>query len=594
MRKLLTKWKSSLKWKLIIVCMAIVFFNLSVVGYFVHQQVSSAIEQDAMESSGLVLKQANLYLSEYLDEIEKFMFSLGMSQELFSWSTLYGERKAESVVPYSIIQKDYMQPFARGHSELLSIGLFSTRGNEAHFSPHYGLNFHYSMREERWFGEVAPAGKTTYIVTMNENYVNDSFRPVPMQVITMVKKFGFNGAIYVKVDIQPTLLQTILNEINLGSHVTGFIVNAKGEIVAHPQEGRFLSKLDQAIMERMNLSPHGSGAFVLPDRKQIVVYERIADSDWKSVITLPYSEVTRSVDNIRDFVIVTATSCLLVSALFIVLISSSITNRLNRIKRSMKHVGQGNIEATLPVEGQDEISILERSYNHMLDDLQLHIKRLSESELSEKHAVLFSLQSQIDSHFLYNTLEIINSMATRIRHYDIEQITVSLAHMFRYTANYRDTGVTVRQEVQHMLSYLQIIKIRYGDLFTYDIEADEACLDASCIKVILQPIVENAVKHGYESTGSPFHIAVHIRVEAGKHVSILVKDNGKGFSEPQLQELEEQMQNGNLHYTDFQRIGLLNIQYRLKVHYDSFFAGIQVRNGHEGGAEVELRFPMSK
>ena len=592
MRKLLSKWKSSLKWKLIIVCMAIVFFNLAVVGYFVHQQVSSAIEQDAMESSGLVLKQANLYLSEYLDEIEKFMFSLGMSQELFSWSTLAGERKAESIVPYSMIQKDYIHPFARGHPELLSISMYSTRGNEVHFSPHYGLNFHYRLREESWFSEVAPAGKTTYLVTMSDNYVNDTFQPVPMQVITMVKKFGFNGAIYVKVDIQTTLLQTILNEINLDGHVTGFIVNADGEIIAHPQEASFLSKLDRAIMARMNLSP--SGAFVKPDRKEIVVYERIADSDWKSVITLPYSEVTMSIVKIRDVVILTATSCLLVSALFIVLISSSITNRLNRIKRSMKHVGQGNIDATLPVEGQDEISILERSYNHMLDDLQLHIKRLSESELAEKHAVLFSLQSQIDSHFLYNTLEIINSMATRIRHYDIEQITVSLARMLRYSANYRDTGVTVRQEVQHMLSYLQIVKIRYGDLFTYDIQTEEACMEVNCIKVILQPIVENAVKHGYESTGEPFHISVHIQLEAGKCVSILVKDNGKGFSEPQLRELEQQMRNGDLHYTDFQRIGLLNIQYRLKVHYDSVFAEIQARNGPDGGAEVVLRFPLSK
>lgn len=590
-KHVINRWKSSLKWKLISIFLVIVMFNLIVIGFFVNRYVTMAIEKDSIQLSRLILKQANLNLDRYLEDIEQFMFTLSSSQELLSWTSLTGARKAESVVPYSMIVNDYIQPFARMHPELLSLTLYNTNGNEAHYSPVYGLKIDYSMNGEAWLGQIAPTGQTTYRVETSHNYVDAMLNPLSLQVITMVKKFGFDGSTYLRIDIQPTLLNNILKEMNPGNNGVGFIVNAEGIIVAHPNKELFLSPLEASMMQEMDKS--ASGAFVWNDSGEIAIYENIVGTDWKSVITIPYEDIATSIYKIRNVVFGITAACLIVSAISIVVVSSSITRRISKLKRFMKHTGLGHIHVPVEVEGQDEISALANSYNRMLVDLQEHIKRLAESKVAEQQAVLFSLQSQIDSHFLYNTLEIINSMASQIRAADIEQMTVNLASLFRYTANYKDTQATIRDEVEHMQRYLHIIQIRYGDNFTYDLSVDESCWKAVCPKVILQPLAENAVKHGFETSGGTLHLSVTIRRIEENRIEICFADSGTGFPENKIKELNDKLQKENSHYSDFQRIGLLNIHYRLTMQYASHRTRIQVGNSDSGGAEVHICLPTN-
>ncbi|WP_144939221.1 sensor histidine kinase [Paenibacillus sp. 32O-W] len=590
-KNIINRWKSSLKWKLISIFLVIVMFNLVVIGFFVNRYVAMAIEKDSIQLSRLILKQANLNLERYLGEIEQFMFTLSSSQELLSWASLTGPRKAESVVPYSMIVNDYIQPFARTHPELLSLTLYNTNGNEAHYSPVYGLKLDYSMSEEAWLEQISPAGRTAYRVETSRNYVDVMLRPVSLQVITLVKKFGFDGSTYLKIDIQPTLLESILKEMNPGNNGVGFLVNEEGIIVAHPHKERFLSPLEASMMQEMDKS--AGGAFVWDDSNEIAIYENIAGTDWKSVILIPYEDIAKSIYTIRNAVFGITAACLVVSAIFIVMVSSSITRRLSKLKRLIKRTGRGHLHVPAEVEGQDEISALANSYNQMLEDLQEHIKRLAESKVAEQQAVLFSLQSQIDSHFLYNTLEIINSMASQIHATDIEQMTVDLANLFRYTANYKDTKATIRDEVEHLQRYLHIIQTRYGDKFTHDLFVEETCWKAVCPKVILQPLAENAVKHGFETSGGALHLSVAIRKIEDQWIEVCFADNGTGFSEDKIRELNDKLHRQNSHYSDFQRIGLLNIHYRLTTQYTSHKAGLRIRNSDSGGAEVRFCLPMN-
>ncbi|MDQ1912600.1 histidine kinase [Paenibacillus sp. GD4] len=592
-KKLVARWKSSLKWKLVSIFVAIVLSNLLVIAYLVNEQVTNAIEHDDIQFSRLVLKQANLNLVRYLQDYDHFMITLGTSQELQAWTSLSGEKAAASIVPYSVIQREYIRPFASSHPELVSIFFYNKNGNEVPYSPKYGIRYGYSLRAESWIDQVPPVGNMTFIVEQSKTYVDTDLKPLSFPVISIIKRFGYNGSTYVKMDILPTLLQSILNEINLGENGVGLIVDAKGKIIAHPQTDRFQTQLDRTMMDRMTDSD--KGAFVLDNPKEIVIFEAIAGTNWKSVIILPYREIVGSIYKIRNAMLITTGICLVLSAFLIVLVSSSVTRRLTTIRQRMKQTGQGQMDVPVAVEGQDEISSVAQSYNLMLEDLQLHIKRLAESKLVEQQSVLFSLQSQIDAHFLYNTLEIINSMASKIKHKEIEQITVSLAHMFRYTASYKVTEVTLRDELQHLRRYLGIIQIRFGELFTYDLEVDEACLDIKCLKVILQPIAENAVKHGFEKTGTPIHLTIRIRLDSRKEqVMVTFADNGKGFEPEKLTELQGQLRSSNLQYSEFKRIGLLNIQYRLITRYHETAAGIDIFNREEGGAVVSFTFPLNR
>ncbi|WP_282939105.1 sensor histidine kinase [Paenibacillus sp. RC67] len=585
-----SRWKTSFKWKLVSIFVLVVFANLLLIGIFTVRETSSKIQQDDMQFSSLILKQANLNLVRYLQEYERFLFTLGSSEQLQSWSNLSIGRKPESVVPFYVLESDYIKPFTNTHPELLSVMLYHVSGNQAYFTTDAGIRPGYTMGQEPWFNQINPMQKVTYLSDITSNYVDSALNPMRLPIVSIVKRVGFNGVTYIKIDIKPDLMQSILNEINIGKSGVGFIINSSGLIVAHPQRDKLLTPLDHSIRSRMKDTPGGS--FIIPGSNEIVVYQSIEGTDWKSVIVIPYVEVAGSVVDIRRIIISTAAICMVLSVLFIIFVSSSITRRISKLKQFMKQTGRGQIDVPITIEGEDEISTLAQSYNVMLSDLQQHIKRLSESKLAEQQAVLFSLQSQIDSHFLYNTLEIINSMATQIRHYEIESITISLAHMFRYTANYRHTDVTVRDEVQHLKRYLQIIQIRYGDAFDYTLQVDEACLDTPCLKVILQPIAENAVRHGFEKNVKQLSLSIVVqRTEQGT-LGVIVTDNGAGFTEQRLQDLRDQLAHAESDYTDFQRIGLLNIQYRLRMRYHAAGPGIEIGNSPQGGAFVHMQFPL--
>ncbi|MDB5083165.1 MAG: hypothetical protein JWN30_51, partial [Bacilli bacterium] len=579
-----------LKWKLISIFSAIVLCNLVVVGYFVNGQVSREIQKDDINLSSLVLQQVNLNLARYLNDYENFIYTLGTSDALGAWTDLSNAgNRAESVVPFYMIQTDYIKPFLLSHPELLSVMLYISERNQAYFSPVYGIQTGYSMSKEPWLTKVSVVANINYFSGVSSMYVDPhNLRPVNLNPITMVKRFGINGSTFVKVDFQPTLLQNILDKINIGNNGVGLIVNSEGTIVAHSQQDSVQSQLDPSIFSRIQGTQRGS--FVLPTSGEIVIYQSIGNTNWKSVILIPFEEIAGSIYSIRNFMILFAAFCLLVSAFLIFMISSSITRRITKLREIMKYTGQGQIDLPVPVEGEDEISILADAYNRMLDDLRQNIRRSADAKLAEEQAVLLSLQSQIDSHFLYNTLEIINSMATQIEHQEIEQITISLSHMFRYTANYHQTEVTIREEVQHLLSYLQIIKIRFEQLFTYVLHVEDSCWEAKCLKVILQPLAENAIKHGFERTGSPLHLLIEVRNLENQWIQVTIADNGKGFSEQELEQLNRQFQNNDMHYSDFRRIGLLNIQYRLNTRYAAMEAGINIEN--DNGAVVKLVFPF--
>jgi len=588
----LSFWRKSFKWKLVSIFVLIVFVNLAVVGFFVSREAAFKIQEDHMNFSGLVLKQANLNLERYLREYERFLFTLGASEQLQTWSSLSVDRQTESVVPFYVLERDFIRPFGNSHPEMVSAMLYHQGGNQVYFASELGIKPGYKMNGEPWFRNVNPVQRAAYIAEISANYVDSQLKPVNLPVISIVKRVGFNGTTYIKLDIKPDLMQSILNEMNIGKNGVGFITDSSGTIIAHPQRELLSTRMDSRLFSR--IAPSGSGSFIHPGTKEIVVYQPIDGTDWKSVIVIPYNDVAGTVYEIRNIIIVTAAVCMAASALFIVFISTSVTRRISALKRKMKQTGYGNIDTPAEVEGEDEISTLAQSYNQMLSDLQQHIKRLAEARLAEQQAVLFSLQSQIDSHFLYNTLEIINSMATKIQHEDIEQITISLAHMFRYTANYRQTDVTLGQEVQHLKRYLQIIKIRYGEAFEYELSIDEACLDVKCLKVILQPIAENSVRHGFETNVKHLKLTVRILMRDYGLMEVYIGDSGTGFKPERLEELTERLGFAEHQYSDFQRIGLLNIQYRLRMRYDRPDARLEIGNNPDGGASVKLYFPAEK
>jgi two-component system, sensor histidine kinase YesM len=174
-------------------------------------------------------------------------------------------------------------------------------------------------------------------------------------------------------------------------------------------------------------------------------------------------------------------------------------------------------------------------------------------------------------------------------------MAVALSRMLRYTSSYTSEIVSVEDEIRHLTDYLQIIAIRFTNEVTYQIDVDPACADADCLKAILQPMVENSIKHGIEQTGQPIHLDIRVGKLSPSRIFITVSDTGVGFSDAKLAELQRKMKGSDTwsKYNELVQVGLLNVHYRLNMYYPDGLSGIGIANEPGGGALVTLTFPLA-
>jgi|GEM_PF-3282366 len=579
-------WRSSLKWKLVITFILITVINMAVIGFIVVRQVREAIDRDAIRLSQLAIQQSNLNLGDYFLEYEQFLLNMTTTKDLESWSSLTRAGSLQSIIPYKQLVENYIRPFNSSHPDLVSVTLYSTSGDELYYTEKWGVKPTYTIAQEPWFESVSPGDSVTYFTGENDKFVDSRLNMISSRIISMVKRTSLGGSTYVQLDIEPALLNAITEKIRLGEHALGYIIDGEGQPIAQSNEGVPLTQFGAAFLTRA--LGESAGSIRLPGH-ELAVFETIPHTDWKLILLISTTEVANNIYLIQQVFLLSTIACIVLSSLIIFLVSSSMTRRLSELMKSMSFVKQGQVHVRAQVKGIDEISHVSRYYNLMLDSLDNHILRLAEAEVAEQRANLLSLQSQIDAHFLYNTLEIINSMATRINHREIELMTVALSRMFRYTADFGTAEVRIRDEVRHLEHYLKIILIRFREQFSYDLRADESCLDIPCPKVLIQPLAENAVKHVLEKQAHKLHLTIRICLDDRHRVRIVVADNGPGFP----RELADAVAAGRMEAgaNPAPRIGLLNIQSRLQLRYGASNVVFALSNRPSGGAVVELGFP---
>ena len=561
---------------------------LSVV-YFTYYKTTETIEKDAVQFSNQILRQVNLNLNRYLVGYQQSFLNIATNSATEKWLAVKEGDALASYIAFQAIINDYLQVFIFHHPEMLSLTFYNVNGNEMHFTNRYSLDDDYEFDDELFMKKLEGQDGIYFDVTFSDSYVN---KDIP--VLTMVKKvtFGKNTG-YIKLDIDLGPAVDIVNDIKLGTSGITLVSDVDGKIIAHPDLQRVTTYLEPDMMAH---SSGGSGSFLYRSGAEIVIYQTVPYTNWKLFSIIPYYEFTESVLHIRQITLSAVVLGLVLSIVMIIVLSSSFTRRIGAMKNVMSKAKLGNFSERVNVKGKDEIADLGNTYNMMLDHLENSIHQLAEAELQQQAATLSALQSQIDSHFLYNSLETINSMANLSDQKDIEQITVALSKMLRYTSDFKNTVVTVDDEILHLQHYLQIHQIRFGEKISYSIQIDESCKSAQCLKAILQPIVENSIKHNIDVNGRPLHIDVKVTEFDQQFVKADITDNGTGFEKEKIAELQNQIDLLNAGQMDnsFKRIGLLNVHYRLRVYYKTARnAGIIIANREDvPGAKISVIFPL--
>ena len=341
---------------------------------------------------------------------------------------------------------------------------------------------------------------------------------------------------------------------------------------ALPREGlNSVRELDTFVIRQRELSDYGLGLLLLFDNKEVLERQR---ESW--IIVLPMALVLTAI-------------VLSIARLY----SKSFSSRIERLVWKFKQAETGDLTIHDPIEGNDEIAVLDGHFSHMLTQLDQLIKTNYIQRLENKETQLRNLQLQINPHFLYNTLETISSIAAVRQVFVVCDMCQRLGEIFRYSLgkNYGEI-VPLRLELDHIKNYIFIQKIRYGNRFKvcYNIEAGSE--DYRIMRFLLQPIVENAIIHGLAggNPAAPGTLEISVSLPANA-LTIQISDNGKGMEEQKVAELTAYINHTDKTEDTAGSIGIRNVHQRIRLACGGEY-GVSIESRPGAGSRFTVRLPI--
>jgi two-component system sensor histidine kinase YesM len=333
-------------------------------------------------------------------------------------------------------------------------------------------------------------------------------------------------------------------------------------------------------------------ATVLIDEKQyVVVSEQSVETGWSIVSLVPVSEYSKDINTITKYIVLIAILATGVSIFFTYLLSKQFSKPIENLSRVMNHIEDGNLDLRAEEKGSDEISLLSRNFNSLIARLKFVMEHEYELTIRQKDAELKALQAQINPHFLFNSLQSVNSIAAVYQISEINTIVDSLGKILRYSIKTKDNIVSMREEVEHATHYLNIYKVRFGERIKYQIQIPDELMQYSILKLSLQPIVENAIIHGFRNAESVWYIMISASVR-DDIITIEISDNGIGMSPEELQALQENLDSSDsgFYSSEYPSIGLKNVYHRMKISYGDS-AKIEIDSDLNVGTSVKIHYP---
>ena len=272
-----------------------------------------------------------------------------------------------------------------------------------------------------------------------------------------------------------------------------------------------------------------------------------------------------------------------------IILSLRISLPVKQLQRIMFKIEQGAIDTEVSVKGQKEIVMLGHSFNSMIEKIRVLMDRVVTEQREKRKTELRALQNQINPHFLYNSLDSIVWLAEHERSEDVVTTVIALARFFRISISKGATFIPVSDEIDHVKNYLTIQSIRYVDKFTYSFDIDERLMSMNVMKLILQPLVENAIHHGLDEDGGV--IEIRGRLEPG-WMFFDVRNNGYGLTEKRIEEIQNYLE-GMGEAGPGIGVGLRNVQQRLKLYYGEN-AGLRFSGHSDEDTIVTVIIPLAK
>ncbi|MFB5761512.1 cache domain-containing sensor histidine kinase [Paenibacillus medicaginis] len=582
MRQLMTKRLAA---KLIAVNVLLITLALTITSIMGYKDFSQSMQRNVGKYQADVVRGLTANIDVYMNELNLLSATPYQSPEIMAY--LEQRREGGQVLSYEEKQRvsGFMRKtMANGRVDVAGITLYNYRGPSYREMEDSPGRFITDVDDKDMLLHAAQSGKAFF----RGPHTLHSYSGATYEVFSVVRRISSleTGEIlgYFVIDVPlASLTQRIASLSQQGSNLL-WIVDQTGQDVYYSGSSA------SARNEREASSYRGEGTVTIGKGADadLLTYYTSPVTDWTVIQAVPLSVLLKDTIVMKNKTIGLGLFCLMLGAVVSVWISLRITRPLRLLSSSMKKVERGEFDAAIPVVSWDEVGHLSRTFNVMVSRLETLTYRLYETEIREKNAEIAALQSQINPHFLYNTLGSISLYAELQHNREVVQMTNHLSALLRYSMNGGNSEVLLRQELEHIQGYLEIQQIRFEDRLTYQLNVEPELLDARIVRLTLQPIVENSIIHGLEKGRGDVHIEVNGR-KLGIGICIEITDNGPGIAGEQLEQQMSNMEEGIIPGSPGGH-GLVNVHRRLVLRYGAGY-GLQLESSLGEGMVVKVNLP---
>ncbi len=412
-----------------------------------------------------------------------------------------------------------------------------------------------------------------------------------VQIVSMLREVrstdgDFKSLCVEQVSIRISDILSIIENADITKAGLVYLINDRGEIISSSNEP-MITKLQ----ETNSLPNHNNSLewweWSANGNKYLVNSKSIPDAAWHLIAIIPESEMNRESRNMSILFSVISILVIVEVCIISYLLAGHYVKRLNNLNLTIHQIQKGDFDVSLSLSYGDEIDELSNNFYHMAEQLKHLMEEQYESGRAVQSAEMRALQAQINPHFLYNTLDLINWEAYDYNAFEISEIAQSLAQFYRISLNKGINVITIEEELNHVRAYVKIENFHFSGAIHLEIDVPQEIQELSCINIILQPFVENAIMHGIAENASihECNILISARMDE-KNVWFYIKDDGIGMNEEQIESIFTKNT-----YKNNNGYGVKNINSRLKLCYGEEY-GVKFESVHGEGTTAILNVPI--
>ncbi len=555
--------------QLVVYVVVMLLLLLGSVGAVYYQTSSRLIRETTEQSTQDTISQSGRFVQAYLEKLKETTTGLATNEVVRAYAEDASSDNEASL-------RGLLDTILSTDRDLVSAVLVTKSGHLVATDEAISMKTSGDMMKEAWYQAAIQEHAMPILTPARQHLSESSDKWVVSITQEVVDGRGANLGV-IRLDIAYDTLSRYLDSLQLGEKGFTFIINSQREFVYHPEKSVYSSKQEMQALEPYMLIQNG---YVSADGSYVYQYQ-IPQSDWLMIGVASMEKLSQLQQQILMSLIGTGLLALSICLLGIWCILRHWLKPLRNLQQTILAIGDGQADLRASEQGAPELVDLAQQFNRMLDQVDKLMRAVKEEEQNVRKYELAALSSQINPHFLYNTLDTIVWMAEFNHSEKVVETTKSLARYFRLALNQGNEQITLKDELDHVRQYLFIQKQRYGDKLAYEIEEDARFDNFQLPKLVLQPLVENAIYHGIKEIKGQGLVRVSVKEEKG-FLIVSIYDNGRGFT---AQDTTENL------LVKLGGVGLKNVDQRLRLQFGAAYH-MNIDSKQMGHTVISLFLPQ--